>query len=131
MLAHLYAAQALIQLSRISEATNHLDPAHVQDYSFTEAGETGGDDSSQKNVGSVSAARTVFQFNLIVAFSLRGELDKAEGLLEKLWTEGKDDDKFGIQTQMMSQRLYIQLAKGNVERCRELAFQHCPIVHQN
>jgi len=130
VLAHLYAAQALIQLSRISEATNHLDPIHVLEYSFTESGDSGGDDSGQKNGSSVSAARTVFQFNLIVAFAMRGELDKAESLLEKLWNEGKDEDKFGIQPQMMSLRLYIQLAKGNVERCRELAVKHCPIVSQ-
>jgi hypothetical protein len=30
MLAHLYAAEALIQLSRISEAIDHLDPSNIQ-----------------------------------------------------------------------------------------------------
>jgi hypothetical protein len=38
----------------------------------------------------LSASQTLFQFNLIVAFALRGELDKAETLLEKLWADDRD-----------------------------------------
>jgi hypothetical protein len=43
-----------------------------------------------------ASARVVFQFNLIVAFALRGELDKSETLLEKLWTEDKDQVRIGL-----------------------------------
>ena len=61
---------------------------------------------------------------------LRGELDKAESLLEKLWVENRAQDRFGIHLQLLTLRMYIQLAKGNVERCRQLAIKHCYIVQQ-
>lgn len=129
-LAHIYAAQALLQLSRISDATSHLDPTNVQENSFTEIGDPG-EDSSQRNQTSVVAARTLFKFNLIVAYTVRGEHDRAESLLEKLMEEDKLKDTFGINHQMISLQLYIQLAKGNVDRCCELAIKHCAIIQQN
>jgi hypothetical protein len=129
----LYAAEALLQLSRISEATDHLDPSNIQDILFSDVATdspTEESKSGSKNNDTVSSARTVFQFNMIVAFALRGELDKAESLLEKLWAEDRDRDRFGIRLQMLSLRMYIQLAKGNVERCRDLSIKHCSIVQQ-
>ena len=130
----MYAAEALLQLSRISEATTHLDPSNVTEISFSDVTTTttttdSPTDDSKMN-DSLSSARTVFQFNLIVAFALRGELDKAESLLEKLWAEDRERDRFGIRLQMLSLRMYIQLAKGNVERCKELAIKHCAIIQK-
>lgn len=134
MLAHLYAAEALMQLNRISDATDHLDPSNIQDISFNDIAESTDESPGgiKKNLtDSMQAAKTVFQFNLIVAFALRGELENAETLLEKLWSENRDRDKFGIHLQMLSLRMYIQLSKGNVDRCRHLAQKHCNIVQQN
>jgi hypothetical protein len=105
-----------------------LDPSNIQDISFSDViVDSNEDPSSSKNLDSV---RNVFHFNLIVAFALRGELDKAESLLEKLWLENRAQDRFGIHLQLLTLRMYIQLAKGNVERCRQLAIKHCYIVQQ-
>jgi hypothetical protein len=105
---------------------------YFQDISFSELTDSTSDEANPgtKINDSTSAARIVFQFNLIVAFALRGELDKAETLLEKLWSEDRDQDRFGIGLQMLTLRMYIQLAKGNVERCREMAIKHCSIIQQ-
>ena len=104
----------------------------LQDISFSDLTDSTSDETNpgSKSSDSTTAARVVFQFNLIVAFALRGELDKAETLLEKLWSEDRDQDRFGIGLQMLTLRMYVQLAKGNVERCRELAIKHCSIIQQ-
>ena len=43
--------------------------------------------SQRRNSAAVSLAKSVFHHNLIVAFVLRGELEKADGLLERLWAD--------------------------------------------
>jgi hypothetical protein len=49
MLAHLYAAHALLQMSRISEATVHLDPSNANEGAFGDASDTV-DDPGQESI---------------------------------------------------------------------------------
>ena len=128
ILAHIYAADALIQLDRLSEAIAHVDPTSKSlstvDFTFSldsissnpNSAEENNDISStyQKNGKKTpgmktnqndndtstsgnssnssprrnsqsSAVAAVLQYNLIVALSVRGELDKADEMAESLW----------------------------------------------
>uniref|UniRef100_A0A8C0WQT3 CCR4-NOT transcription complex subunit 10 n=1 Tax=Castor canadensis TaxID=51338 RepID=A0A8C0WQT3_CASCN len=97
-LGHLYAAEALISLDRISDAITHLNPENVTDVSLgissneqdqgsdkgeNEAMESSGKRAPQCYPSSVSSARTVMLFNLGSAYCLRSEYDKARKCLHQ------------------------------------------------
>uniref|UniRef100_A0A2K5EIE0 CCR4-NOT transcription complex subunit 10 n=1 Tax=Aotus nancymaae TaxID=37293 RepID=A0A2K5EIE0_AOTNA len=101
-LGHLYAAEALISLDRISDAITHLNPENVTDVSLgissneqdqgSDKGENEAMESSGKRVpqcypSSVSSARTVMLFNLGSAYCLRSEYDKARKCLHQVSPE--------------------------------------------
>jgi hypothetical protein len=132
MLAHIYAADALIQLDRISEAIAHVDPtgkAFSQiEFSFSlDSISYTSSNSAEDNTDATSAPKNssgkkasvvkqqvshsevennisgngttgsprrqppsptvaaLFQYNLIVAIAVRGELEKADEMVEILW----------------------------------------------
>ena len=127
VLAHIYAAEALIQLDRLSEAIAHVDSTTKSltnvDFSFSldsilsspnsaeenndtpstyqkngkkapgmKANQSDNDNGSGNSTNSSprrnsqsSTAAAVLQYNLIVALSLRGELEKADEMAENLW----------------------------------------------
>ena len=126
ILAHIYAADALIQLDRLSEAIAHVDPSTKSlaniEFSFSldsissspnSVDENNENTSTYKNNGnkktagvkltqndgdnnsgntlssprrnSQSIVAALLQYNLIVALSVRGELEKADELAEGLW----------------------------------------------
>uniref|UniRef100_A0AAX7UR30 CCR4-NOT transcription complex subunit 10 n=1 Tax=Astatotilapia calliptera TaxID=8154 RepID=A0AAX7UR30_ASTCA len=94
-LGHLYAAEALISLDRISDAIAHLNPENVSDVSVgmlmneQDQGSDKGDEpveSSGKQTplcypSSVTSARAMMLFNLGSAYCLRSEYDKARKCL--------------------------------------------------
>ncbi|KAI2528716.1 CCR4-NOT transcription complex subunit 10 [Homo sapiens] len=97
-LGHLYAAEALISLDRISDAITHLNPENVTDVSLgissneqdqgsdkgeNEAMESSGKRAPQCYPSSVNSARTVMLFNLGSAYCLRSEYDKARKCLHQ------------------------------------------------
>lgn len=97
-LGHLYAAEALISLDRISDAITHLNPENVTDVSLgissneqdqgSDKGENEPMESSGKRApqcypSSVNSARTVMLFNLGSAYCLRSEYDKARKCLHQ------------------------------------------------
>uniref|UniRef100_A0A2I3HSK6 CCR4-NOT transcription complex subunit 10 n=1 Tax=Nomascus leucogenys TaxID=61853 RepID=A0A2I3HSK6_NOMLE len=97
-LGHLYAAEALISLDRISDAITHLNPENVTDVSLgissneqdqgsdkgeNEAMESSGKRAPQCYPSSVSSARTVMLFNLGSAYCLRSEYEKARKCLHQ------------------------------------------------
>uniref|UniRef100_A0A2K5M7L7 CCR4-NOT transcription complex subunit 10 n=1 Tax=Cercocebus atys TaxID=9531 RepID=A0A2K5M7L7_CERAT len=98
-LGHLYAAEALISLDRISDAITHLNPENVTDVSLgissneqdqgsdkgeNEAMESSGKRAPQCYPSSVNSARTVMLFNLGSAYCLRSEYDKARKCLHQV-----------------------------------------------
>ncbi|KAM7382356.1 hypothetical protein PAMP_002088 [Pampus punctatissimus] len=96
-LGHLYAAEALISLDRISDAIAHLNPENVSDVSMgvltseQDQGSDKGDEpveSSGKQTplcypSSVTSARAMMLFNLGSAYCLRSEYDKARKCLHQ------------------------------------------------
>uniref|UniRef100_A0A8C7HYA5 CCR4-NOT transcription complex subunit 10 n=1 Tax=Oncorhynchus kisutch TaxID=8019 RepID=A0A8C7HYA5_ONCKI len=98
-LGHLYAAEALISLDRISEAIGHLNPENVTDVSMgvlsseQDQGPDKGDlepvESSGKQTplcypSTVSSARAIMLFNLGSAYCLRSEYEKARKCLHQV-----------------------------------------------
>ena len=131
-LAKLYAAESLVLLDKMSEAIEILDPTTVSDVGF-ECNAAGKDPSveekaNRSNVSassaqeSLMATRAVFTFNLAAAFMLRGELDKADGLLDQLWNT-RANHQIGIK--VFQAQLYVQLKKGNIQQCREKIQKNC------
>jgi len=163
ILANIYAADALIQLDQISDAIKHLDPLKSidvsktggqADVSFQEIppvtpnttnnnnnSSQGLDDSEavkasqRRNSAAVSLAKSVFHHNLIVAFVLRGELEKADGLLERLWADhvaigstGNGQQVAAIGPHYVLLRAYVALARGDSAKCRDIIKNNCNIV---
>ncbi|MED6255140.1 CCR4-NOT transcription complex subunit 10 [Ataeniobius toweri] len=96
-LGHLYAAEALISLDRISDAITHLNPENISDVSSgvlsseQDQGHEKGDEPiepSAKKIplcypSSVTTARAMMLFNLGSAYCLRSEYDKARKCLHQ------------------------------------------------
>uniref|UniRef100_A0A8C0HI21 CCR4-NOT transcription complex subunit 10 n=1 Tax=Chelonoidis abingdonii TaxID=106734 RepID=A0A8C0HI21_CHEAB len=98
-LGHLYAAEALISLDRISDAITHLNPENVTDVYLgissneqdqgsdkgeNEVMESSGKQTPQCYPSSVTSARTMMLFNLGSAYCLRSEYDKARKCLHQV-----------------------------------------------
>uniref|UniRef100_A0A665TBM0 CCR4-NOT transcription complex subunit 10 n=1 Tax=Echeneis naucrates TaxID=173247 RepID=A0A665TBM0_ECHNA len=98
-LGHLYAAEALISLDRISDAIAHLNPENVSDVSMgvlsseQDQGSDKGDEPVEPSgkqtplcyPSSVTSARAMMLFNLGSAYCLRSEYDKARKCLLHRW----------------------------------------------
>ncbi|KAM7420097.1 hypothetical protein PAMA_014686 [Pampus argenteus] len=118
-LGHLYAAEALISLDRISDAIAHLNPENVSDVSMgvltseQDQGSDKGDEpveSSGKQTplcypSSVTSARAMMLFNLGSAYCLRSEYDKARKCLHQVTTVTSHDISRSWE------------CKGNVSSC--------------
>uniref|UniRef100_A0AAQ4NNG3 CCR4-NOT transcription complex subunit 10 n=1 Tax=Gasterosteus aculeatus aculeatus TaxID=481459 RepID=A0AAQ4NNG3_GASAC len=97
-LGHLYAAEALISLDRISDAIAHLNPENVSDVSMgvltseQDQGSDKGDESVESSgkqtplcyPSSVTSARAMMLFNLGSAYCLRSEYEKARKCLPQV-----------------------------------------------
>uniref|UniRef100_A0A672H5X6 CCR4-NOT transcription complex subunit 10 n=1 Tax=Salarias fasciatus TaxID=181472 RepID=A0A672H5X6_SALFA len=96
-LGHLYAAEALISLDRISDAIAHLNPENVVDVSMgvlpseQDQGSDKGDEPAESSgkqpplcyPSSVTSARAMMLFNLGSSYCLRSEYDKARKCLHQ------------------------------------------------
>ncbi|XP_040573834.1 CCR4-NOT transcription complex subunit 10-A [Lepeophtheirus salmonis] len=125
LLGHLYAGEALIYLDRISEATEHLGPLTLQ--SLDTEMSSGGDESDdcfKKNTPYGGLGFSALNFNLSVAFALRGELDKAKGVLDK--STGPKSVELATKITMMN--LYIYIMKKDMKTCREIIQENCDVV---
>lgn len=124
-LGHLYAAEALISLDRISDAIAHLNPENVSDVSMgvctsdQEQGSDKGDEpvESWKQTplcypSSVASARAMMLFNLGSAYCLRSEYDKARKCLHQaaLMVNTKE-----IPPEAILLGVYLELQNGNTQ----------------
>ena len=97
----------------------------------TPAGQAGGGDDDPSKVGAASAvlSKTVFHHNLVVAFVLRGELEKADGLLERLCGDAAAAAGGNhVAPHFVMLRAYVALARGDARKCRDIIKDNCNIV---
>ncbi|XP_073727992.1 CCR4-NOT transcription complex subunit 10 isoform X3 [Misgurnus anguillicaudatus] len=123
-LGHLYAAEALISLDRISDAIAHLNPENVTDVSLgvspseQDQGSDKGDldpVESWKQTplcypSSVSSARATMLFNLGSAYCLRSEYDKARKCLHQAASMVNTKE---IPPEAILLGVYLELQNGN------------------
>uniref|UniRef100_A0A3P8VPT3 CCR4-NOT transcription complex subunit 10 n=1 Tax=Cynoglossus semilaevis TaxID=244447 RepID=A0A3P8VPT3_CYNSE len=125
-LGHLYAAEALISLDRISDAITHLNPENVSDVSVgvqsseQDQGLDKGDEpveSSGKQTplcypSSVSSARAMMLFNLGSAYCLRSEYEKARKCLHQAASMVNNKE---IPPEAILLGVYLELQNGNTQ----------------
>ncbi|XP_035247999.1 CCR4-NOT transcription complex subunit 10 isoform X1 [Anguilla anguilla] len=124
-LGHLYAAEALISLDRISDAIAHLNPENVSDVSLgvssseLDPGSDKGDlepvESSGKPTpvcypSTVSSARAMMLFNLGSAYCLRSEYEKARKCLHQAASMVQTKE---IPPEAILLGVYLELQNGN------------------
>ncbi|XP_029694407.1 CCR4-NOT transcription complex subunit 10 isoform X2 [Takifugu rubripes] len=124
-LGHLYAAEALISLDRISDAIAHLNPENVSDVSMgvltseQDQGSDKGDEpvESSKQTpmfypSSVTSARAMMLFNLGSAYCLRSEYEKARKCLNQAATMVNTRE---IPPEAILLGVYLELQNGNTQ----------------
>ncbi|CAI5678382.1 unnamed protein product [Oreochromis niloticus] len=124
-LGHLYAAEALISLDRISDAIAHLNPENVSDVSVgmlmneQDQGSDKGDEpvESWKQTplcypSSVTSARAMMLFNLGSAYCLRSEYDKARKCLTQAASMMNSKE---IPPEAILLGVYLELQNGNTQ----------------
>ncbi|KAM4658571.1 CCR4-NOT transcription complex subunit 10 isoform 4-T4 [Amazona ochrocephala] len=126
-LGHLYAAEALISLDRISDAITHLNPENVTDVSLgissneqdqgsdkgeNEAMESSGKQTPQCYPSSITSARTMMLFNLGSAYCLRSEYDKARKCLHQAASLIHPKE---IPPEAILLAVYLELQNGNTQ----------------
>ncbi|XP_069676719.1 CCR4-NOT transcription complex subunit 10-like isoform X2 [Periplaneta americana] len=137
MLGHLYAAEALVLLDKISDAIEHLNPEHVKELTQMFPPNEKDADREKADIGteqhkplrtwfpnSLPTARAVMQYNLAVAFAIRGELDKAGETLKQVWMSKSPGCDIPIHVIMLA--LYIELQLGHADISRTIVKQHSP-----
>lgn len=126
VLARLYAAEALVGQGHYQDALINLDPSRggYLEMSFNEPANNDNNGIGVDDVQCSQTAKAVFLYNVAVTQVMRGELDRADDLLDRMAADDKDRDRHGLTVKVFSLRLYVALSKGNVERCRELAKKH-------
>lgn len=124
-LGHLYAAEALISLDRISDAIAHLNPENVSDVSMgvltseqdqgSDKGEEPVEQSKQTPLfypSSVSSARAMMLFNLGSAYCLRSEYEKARKCLNQAAAMVNTKE---IPPEAILLGVYLELQNGNTQ----------------
>ncbi|XP_034729830.1 CCR4-NOT transcription complex subunit 10 isoform X3 [Etheostoma cragini] len=124
-LGHLYAAEALISLDRISDAIAHLNPENISDVSMgvltseQDQGSDKGDEpvESRKQTplcypSSVTSARAMMLFNLGSAYCLRSEYDKARKCLHQAASMVNTKE---IPPEAILLGVYLELQNGNTQ----------------
>lgn len=117
LLGHLYAGESLISLGKVSEAIAHFDPRLVGDVTLSPPAQEA-NQSPPLNLpsqgcypGTTATAMQVMRYNLSVAYTLRGELEKASNLLKEVWNESNGN----MPAQVIMLAMYIQLRMGHVD----------------
>lgn len=124
-LGHLYAAEALISMDRISDAIAHLNPENVSDVSMgvctsdQEQGSDKGDEPAESwkqtplcYPSSVASARAMMLFNLGSAYCLRSEYDKARKCLHQAASMVNTKE---IPPEAILLGVYLELQNGNTQ----------------
>ncbi|XP_043922578.1 CCR4-NOT transcription complex subunit 10 [Protopterus annectens] len=126
-LGHLYAAEALISLDKISDAIAHLNTENITDVSLgissneqdqgSDKGENEPLESSGKQIpqcypNTVTTARSMMLFNLGSAYCLRSEYDKARKCLQQAAAMVHPKE---IPPEAILLAVYLELQNGNTQ----------------
>ncbi|CAB1334729.1 unnamed protein product [Coregonus sp. 'balchen'] len=114
-LGHLYAAEALISLDRISEAIAHLNPENVTDVSLgvlSSEQDQAGKQTPLCYPSTVSSARAIMLFNLGSAYCLRSEYEKARKCLHQAASMVNTKE---IPPEAILLAVYLELQNGNTQ----------------
>lgn len=115
ILAHLYAAEALVWLDKISEAIGHLNPEMISK-----------EQSSTESVNNPkwypNSAKAIILYNLAVTYTMKGENEKATETLKQI---GASSDSLTAR-QIFMLAIYLQLQQGNVDVAKALIKQSLP-----
>uniref|UniRef100_A0A8K9WT84 CCR4-NOT transcription complex subunit 10 n=1 Tax=Oncorhynchus mykiss TaxID=8022 RepID=A0A8K9WT84_ONCMY len=114
-LGHLYAAEALISLDRISEAIGHLNPENVTDVSMgvlSSEQDQAGKQTPLCYPSTVSSARAIMLFNLGSAYCLRSEYEKARKCLHQAASMVNTKE---IPPEAILLAVYLELQNGNTQ----------------
>lgn len=99
MLGHLYCAESLVMLDRLSEARSHLEPKIITNSNYFDF------ETRNWQLNSLEAAQAVIKYNLVVTLVLQGEFDVARALLSTF-------THTVIMTKVKILKMYIELATG-------------------
>lgn len=109
-LAHMYRAESLIKLDKLSEAITELNPENLS--AMEGFDEQLAESKSMKPFPkSISEARSMFLLNLASAHALKAEFDKSKQILRQL-VANKIPAQINSQAVLLS--VYIELRTGNV-----------------
>nr|XP_023025866.1 CCR4-NOT transcription complex subunit 10 [Leptinotarsa decemlineata] len=130
LLAHLYAAESLVLLDKISEALEHLNPESIKDISF----ELPEDKEKPENItlktnppakwfpNTLQSAQAVMQYNIAVAKTIRGQLDQAATMLRQIWQQKSATCQ--VPTHIIMLFIYIELQLGHTDVAKNLLRQY-------
>ncbi|XP_050537482.1 CCR4-NOT transcription complex subunit 10 isoform X3 [Daktulosphaira vitifoliae] len=121
-LGHLYAAEALILLDKPNEAIDMLKESSALDDLQPELQEQLTSDNWKPD--KQKSAKAVLYYNLAVALTLRGDLDKAGELLKQIWLSKIEHVSVPVHVVILA--LYIHLRLGQKEIAITLIKQNCP-----
>ncbi|XP_014206683.1 CCR4-NOT transcription complex subunit 10 isoform X1 [Copidosoma floridanum] len=136
LLGNLYAAESLICLDRIYEALEYLKPEKLLNASTYIPIQEISDDKEkvieeiieQKPTkvswypSDMASATAILQYNMSVAYAIRGELDKCTEVLKQIWNTRRPNSDIPIHVIMLA--VYIELQQGNAETARNLIDRH-------
>ena len=128
-LAHLYAGEALVYLDQISEAIGHFNPELFTNQSSNNNETT--DVSTTPNWFG-NSGKAVLLYNLSLAYTLRGEFDKASETLRQVGqvssqvpSSAQSPDQ-NITGQVFMLAVYLQLQQGNTDCAKTLIKSQLP-----
>lgn len=127
LLGHLYTAESLIYLDKISEAIEYLNPENIKDISF-ELPQDQPESSLVKNSpppkwfpNNIQSVYSVMQYNIAVAKTIRGQLDQASQILGQIWSQKRTCK---VPTHIIMLIIYIELQLGHADVARNLIRQY-------
>ncbi|XP_044746567.1 CCR4-NOT transcription complex subunit 10 [Coccinella septempunctata] len=137
LLAHLYAAECLILLNKITEAMEHLNPNNIKDLRSElppEKKEAEGTPEEKDEVKTrppskwfprdVETAKVIMMYNLAAAKAIRGQFDQANALMQQICGNQRalPDGKYPIHMIMLI--IYIQLKLGHLDYAKNFIKQY-------
>nr|CAH7758857.1 unnamed protein product [Callosobruchus chinensis] len=117
LLAHLYAAEALVLMDRITEAIEHLNPENIRGLSFdlpisekSEKVRIKTNPPTKWFPSSLTTAHVVMKYNMAVAKTIRGQLDQASAILKQIWQQRSSECR--VPSHIVMLFIYIELQLG-------------------
>ncbi|CAH1971240.1 unnamed protein product [Acanthoscelides obtectus] len=130
LLAHLYAAEALILMDKITDAIEHLNPENIKSLSFDLPSTLDKSEKVQLRTNpppkwfpnNLTSAHVVMQYNMAVAKTIRGQLDQASAILKQIWQQRSSVCR--VPSHIVMLFIYIELQLGHTDVAKNLIRQY-------